>query len=164
MISFEVPGIPNSQPRQRHTLRRTKTGKTFIQNYTPQDAPVNSYKAVVRLCCRFAMREKKLIEGPIEMQLVFIFPRSKSQTWKNKPMHRMEHTKKPDLDNLEKAILDALNGVAWVDDSQVCRVLKEKLIASGDESPRAIVRIRPYVLRANDGSSQNSPPRSEPAR
>lgn len=110
------------------------------------------------------MRDKKLIEGPIEMQLVFIFPRSKSQHWKNKPMHRIEHTKKPDLDNLEKAILDALNGVAWVDDSQVCRVLKEKVIASGSESPRAIVRIRPYVLRAHDGSSQTNPLRPEPAR
>lgn len=162
MISFEVPGVPNSQPRQRHALRRTKAGKTFIHNYTDEKHPVNTYKAVVRLCCKSAMRSIELMSGPVEMQLLFVFPRSKAQTTKNKPMHRLPHAKKPDLDNLEKAILDALNGVAWVDDSQVCKVLKEKIIAAGDEQPRTIVRIRPYVLRDCDGSTKNTSARSEP--
>ena len=31
--------------------------------------------------------------------------------------------KRGDLDNLAKAILDGLNGVAWIDDSQVCQLL-----------------------------------------
>jgi Holliday junction resolvase RusA-like endonuclease len=33
---------------------------------------------------------------------------------------------RPDIDNLEKAVLDALKGVAWKDDTQVARVVKEK--------------------------------------
>lgn len=34
--------------------------------------------------------------------------------------------KKPDADNLAKSVLDALNGVAWVDDSQIVRLKAEK--------------------------------------
>jgi Holliday junction resolvase RusA-like endonuclease len=33
---------------------------------------------------------------------------------------------KPDGDNLAKAALDGLKGIAWADDSQVCRLLVEK--------------------------------------
>lgn len=43
-----------------------------------------------------------------------------------------------DIDNLEKAVLDALNGVAWHDDSQVVRVVKSK--SYGTEA-RTTVRI-----------------------
>jgi Holliday junction resolvase RusA-like endonuclease len=45
---------------------------------------------------------------------------------------------RPDIDNLEKAVLDALNGVAWKDDTQVARVVKEKTY--GTEG-RTTVRI-----------------------
>ena len=36
------------------------------------------------------------------------------------------HTKKIDCDNLCKTILDALNGIAYDDDKQVCRLYVEK--------------------------------------
>ena len=37
------------------------------------------------------------------------------------------HAKKPDLDNLVKAVLDALNGVAFEDDSRICSISAVKL-------------------------------------
>lgn len=48
----------------------------------------------------------------------------------------MIHTKKPDLDNLEKTILDALNGVFYRDDSIIWSVTKEKLY-----SPRPRIEV-----------------------
>lgn len=48
---------------------------------------------------------------------------------------------KPDLDNVAKVILDALNGIAYHDDSQVSRLLIEKRYA---EEPRVEVMIE-YV-------------------
>ena len=36
-------------------------------------------------------------------------------------------TKKPDIDNIEKIIEDALNGLAYKDDSQIVEVFKRKI-------------------------------------
>ena len=45
----------------------------------------------------------------------------------------IKHTVKPDCDNLVKAILDALNGVAWYDDAQIVdlQVKKEYSLTGG---------------------------------
>ena len=54
---------------------------------------------------------------------------------------RMEYTGDPpwlDLDNLAKAILDAIKGYAFHDDAQVCRLLVER--APG-ERERILVRV-----------------------
>ena len=48
-------------------------------------------------------------------------------------------TKKPDIDNIMKIVLDALNGVAYYDDSQVCRVNFMKMYS---ENPRLKILIR----------------------
>lgn len=39
-----------------------------------------------------------------------------------KRVTRKAWTSKPDADNIAKAVLDALNGVAWADDAQVVRL------------------------------------------
>ena len=38
-------------------------------------------------------------------------------------------TKKPDVDNIAKAILDSLNGIAYRDDSQIVELNMKKLYA-----------------------------------
>lgn len=45
-------------------------------------------------------------------------------------MHRTNHTKKPDADNLEKFLNDALKGVIWRDDAQLSWVLRSKTQSS----------------------------------
>ena len=49
------------------------------------------------------------------------------------------HTKKCDCDNLAKSILDSLNGIAYDDDSQVCRLIVEKIYG---ENPRVEVKLK----------------------
>ena len=68
-------------------------------------------------------------------------PRPKNKVWKRKPMPRYWHTKRPDLDNLVKAVLDALNGLAWRDDAQIHTLNISKVVAAGDEQPHVQVRI-----------------------
>ena len=48
------------------------------------------------------------------------------------------HTKRPDCDNLAKSILDALNGIAYDDDSQICSLSVFKFY--GDE-PRVEISL-----------------------
>jgi Holliday junction resolvase RusA-like endonuclease len=52
------------------------------------------------------------------------------------------HEKKPDLDNLLKALKDALTGLAWRDDSQVCQCYCEKRYANHDEQPHATITVK----------------------
>lgn len=143
MITFEVPGLPVAQPRQRHAMRRTKTGKFMVVNYIAEKDPINAFKAAVGLVAKQHIRTP--ITGPVRVELEFYFPRPKALIYKNKPMIRAWKTSKPDLDNLEKSTWDAMNGIAWHDDAQVCESVKRKVICSGSESARVIISIGPIT-------------------
>ena len=82
----------------------------------------------------FGFKIKKLVtmhDGPVIIDLEFNFKKPKS--WSKKKKAEADwHTSKPDMDNLEKSVLDALNGIAYKDDSQVCKVTKEKKWAEED--------------------------------
>ena len=43
--------------------------------------------------------------------------------------NKVRPTKKPDIDNIIKAVLDALNGIAYKDDTQVVQVMAQKKYA-----------------------------------
>ncbi|KJU83118.1 Endodeoxyribonuclease, RusA-like protein, partial [Candidatus Magnetobacterium bavaricum] len=73
----------------------------------------------------------------LQMQLTFYLPRPKSL-----PRKVTEHTKRPDLDNLGKAIMDALNKVAYYDDSQIVDLHKKKVYTQGDIKPGVRIQIR----------------------
>jgi Holliday junction resolvase RusA-like endonuclease len=67
-----------------------------------------------------------LLDCPLRVDLVFNMPRPQAHygTGKNslilKSWAPKRHTKKPDIDNLRKLVMDALTGVIWRDDSIVC--------------------------------------------
>jgi Holliday junction resolvase RusA-like endonuclease len=48
-----------------------------------------------------------------------------------------------DIDNLEKAVYDALNQIVYVDDRQICEVHARKIIVARGEEPRVEVTIEP---------------------
>jgi len=51
---------------------------------------------------------------PVRLGLLFVMPRAQSEPKRTRP-----HTRKPDADKLTRAILDALSGTLFRDDSQV---------------------------------------------
>jgi Holliday junction resolvase RusA-like endonuclease len=113
-----------------------------VRNYTPASHPINAFKFELR-----SLFEGQIIAGPCYCHITAIFPRPKSKTKKTGTNPRLPHTSKPDTDNLAKAVCDALNGVAWKDDSQVCRLTVTKLVAAADEESRTIVEVGEYVGR-----------------
>lgn len=127
-----VIGTPISQPRQRHAVIAG-----HVRNYTPSDHPVNFFKSEIR-----SKWEWHVIEGPVSCEITAIFPRPKSKTKKRGPNEWYWHTSRPDADNVSKAVMDALNGVAWKDDSQVSGLMVIKKVASGDELARTEVTVR----------------------
>ena len=132
-LAFNVPCVPVAQPRQRHRV----VGK-FVQNFTPVKHPVNAFKAACQSAADSVYRGAPW-DGPIRMDLVFVFPRPKRLLWKSRQMPRVWHTAKPDRDNCMKSLMDSLEGRIFRNDSQVCAGDVQKWIASGDEQPHVEV-------------------------
>lgn len=114
MIRFTVHGEPVAAARAKYTNQRGR-----VWAYDPQKS--RNYKQYVRVIAKLAgINEPKL--GPIKLSVQFY--RSIPQTWTKKKQKlaadgTLKPTTKPDLDNLIKAVQDALNGIAYADDRQI---------------------------------------------
>jgi Holliday junction resolvase RusA-like endonuclease len=122
VIRFYVPGLPQGKGRARFSTRGG-----FARAFTPLKTVL--YESLIAVAGQEAMDERPLIEGPIYLNITAVFPVPPSWTKRRKSevaSGAAWHTSKPDGDNIAKAVGDALNGVAWKDDSQValCKVLK----------------------------------------
>lgn len=65
------------------------------------------------------------------------------------------HTTKPDIDKLARAVLDALTGIAWVDDSQVLSLSCIKRYVLEHERPGVTIRLRPCYAHGDVASAYN---------
>ena len=71
-------------------------------------------------------------EGALKAEITFGIPIPKRVSKKRREemvLGRDSPTRRPDLDNLVKAVMDALNGVAYRDDSQIVTVVGRKRYA-----------------------------------
>lgn len=97
-----------------------------------QPERVTSFKQLIRLHALGQIPAGfLLLTGPLCMEADFIFPPKKSM--RKKDLKCLEDggiiykTTKPDLtDNLMKGCCDALTGVIWRDDAQICMVHSRK--------------------------------------
>jgi Holliday junction resolvase RusA-like endonuclease len=87
-------------------------------------------------------RPEKPFAGAIEVQVAFCMPRPKSHYRKGilRPDAPHFHTGRPDLDNLLKAVMDAIGDThaVWIDDAQVSRVAAAKIYS---DTPGAVITI-----------------------
>ena len=113
-ITIPITPVPKARPRF------TRYGHTYTPKKTADyEKAVAEYWRQATKGFRYD-REQALI-----VNLVFGMPIPKSTSKSKTELMAngtIRPTKKPDVDNLAKAVMDALNGVAWVDDSQVVRV------------------------------------------
>lgn len=132
--SFTVPGIPVAKGRPRVTIRGGRP-----RAYTPEKT--EKYENLVRLAFIEKYGEAVPASGPITIEIDAFFPIPKSFS-KNKRQRALlglvQKTTKPDLDNVQKAILDGLNGVAFADDSQIYEIHARKAFST---TPRADIVI-----------------------
>jgi Holliday junction resolvase RusA-like endonuclease len=122
MITFTIPGQPVGKGRAR-------VGKVggFSRLYTPEKTV--SYESLVGYSAAQAMAGQPLLEGAVSVRLRIEvqIPASWSKVKQQRALAGSEHpTTKPDIDNVEKAVFDGMNGVVWKDDVQVVDVAKSK--------------------------------------
>jgi len=115
-IEFIVLGVPKAQARHRHT----SAGK-FVRTYDPTATEKQDFAVVVQ---QYAPPTP--FTGPISVSWTAYFPRPKSHYRTGKYAGQLKdnapvwHITRPDRDNVDKFILDALSGIFWKNDSQVC--------------------------------------------
>ena len=118
--------------KQRH-----RAGKGF--SYTP--AKTVNYENLVQLIYQEAYAGQKMLEGPMAIRIDAWFGIPKSTSKKKKALMlegKIRPTKRPDIDNIEKIIADALEGLAYANDSCIVKAQVEKWYA---EIPRVEVRL-----------------------
>lgn len=125
MIAFNVPGEPVGKARPRVTL---SGGRAHA--YTP--AKTAQYEQLVAVYAHAAMKNAPLLEHPVRVHLGIYC--KVPGTWSKKKRTdalsgRERPAKKPDIDNVAKGIFDGMNGIVWVDDSQIVELVCAKYYA-----------------------------------
>ena len=125
--TFEITPVPQGRPRF------VKRGN-FVQAYDPKTS--KEFKEKLK---ELALQQSPaLSERALEVSIVFYMsiPKSKPKKWRESPP---AHVVKGDIDNVIKGTLDALTGILWKDDSQICMLSAHKVYSN---SPRIEMVIR----------------------
>lgn len=86
-------------------------------------------KEYVRSC--IPKQDFPLFKGPLLVICHFQIPSPKHVLKRRRQfLNHFPHTKRPDGDNLEKFLNDALNGIVWSDDSHIAWLLRSKSITA----------------------------------
>ncbi len=133
MIHITIPGPPRGKGRPRFTSRGG-----FARAYT--DKKTRDYEKTVAEYAILAMEGQPPLSGALRVELRAYFPIPKSWTKAKKIAAAngdIHHLTKPDADNILK-VLDALNGVAFEDDKQICDA---RIIKDYSNDPRLEIQI-----------------------
>ncbi len=132
MVEFFVAGIPQQKGSKRPGWNK-KTGKGYVRDTNPKAA---NWQTTVSLVAQ-DHKQSPLWEGPIWMTLCFYLPRPKAVSMKKRPYPITI----PDLDKLVRTVADALTGVVYSDDNQICWLNLKKLYADGEKTPGVSILI-----------------------
>jgi len=133
LVLVEIPGEPVAQGRPRLAVLHG-----HARAYDPAKSRV--WKGVAQMFMRDAMGERAPLDGALEVEISATWSCPVSATKRDGAVRRLR-AKKPDAENVAKAVLDAGNGVLWGDDAQVARLVVTKWTAARGERPGVAVRV-----------------------
>jgi Holliday junction resolvase RusA-like endonuclease len=146
-VTVVIPGPPFSQPRPRARAR----GR-FAQVYEPKEAKL--WKGVAQVHMQQALREAGLgapaYTGPVEIEIVAVFPCPVGDHRKREPIGRRPYVGSKDWDNVGKAVCDAANSLLYVDDRLIARAHVECWVAAQGEAPYVRFVVREWSLGGGD--------------
>lgn len=126
MTTYQVFGTPQGKARPRF-----RTFGKFVQTYTPQKT--RAYEDEIAICAREAMGSSPPLETPVSVYIYIAMPVPQSYSKKRREAclsNDEKPIKKPDADNVAKAFLDSMNGIVYLDDSQVTQLFIKKTYES----------------------------------
>ncbi len=123
IYEFEVEGNIIGKERPRVNMYTCTV-------YTPNKT--KDYENYIRQCFKIKYPKHDAIEGRVQIELI-AYLKIPANTSKKKMADmldgRISPTKKPDIDNIAKSVLDAMNKYIIVDDNQVSKISIEKRYA-----------------------------------
>ncbi|WP_215754228.1 RusA family crossover junction endodeoxyribonuclease [Acetobacter sp. P5B1] len=140
-----VPGMDQDHPR---ILTICVPGKAvgkgrprFGNGRTYTDKKTENAEAWIRHCA-VSQVGSPCLEGAlaVQMEIYVAVPASWAKKKREAALSgSLRATGRPDVDNVSKAFLDALNGIVWKDDAQVCDLRVVRLYA---EIPQTVLTTR----------------------
>lgn len=116
-LTFNVLPVAKGRPRfKRKFNRQTKLGFTSVR--TP--LKTKQFEQLIQILTKKQIGNHKPFDAPVQVAIAFGFIAPV------KPKFAPEHAIRPDLDNLVKSVMDALNGLVWTDDSLVWKLMAIK--------------------------------------
>lgn len=119
---FTIPGKVQAKQRPRFNGKFAYTQRETV-----------AYENWVKTCYLEKYKGQKLLEKPLKVKIIAYYDIPKSTSKKKQKMmldNEIFPTIKPDADNIAKSILDSLNGIAYLDDKQVVKLIVEKYYAT----------------------------------
>ena len=137
-LTLIVPGQPVAKGRARTVVNRGR-----VHSFTP--AKTANYENLVRMAFVEKYPNHVPLEGPIMLSIRAFFMAPKYLIKKHAHEVAQEtilHISRPDLSNIFKSVEDALNGVAFADDSAVCIYGPDQSMKLYSVMPRVEISIQ----------------------
>jgi Holliday junction resolvase RusA-like endonuclease len=115
ILTYMVEGNPIGKGRPKFARRGN-----FVSAYTP--TKTRDYESVIKDAAQKAMGSNELLETPVTVAIYITVPIPQSYSKKRSEacLNGSEKPiKKPDIDNIAKCFLDAMNEIVYKDDTQV---------------------------------------------
>lgn len=127
-VVISIPGEPRGKGAPRHAAVMGRDGRPVMANGRPiiakhTDRKTGEYMGKIAALAQLAMKGRAPFEGPVHVAMVVRMEIPASwPDWKRVAAAKglIGPDKKPDEDNVKKAVYDAFTGVVWNDDVQVC--------------------------------------------
>jgi len=154
MIRFRVFGVPqptgSKKPflicKKGGAIAKTKGGFPIINTVDTNHAKAKGWTKLVKDAAKKVF-DSQPIDSPIRLEIMFFLPRPKyhfgtgRNAGKLKPASPRQHITKPDVTKILRCTEDALTGILWVDDCQVCFTTIGKAYATDDEPAGADILV-----------------------
>lgn len=169
-IEFFVAGTPRARPRERHGVRTLRSGKVVSCTYRPTKIRISKktgkptpeslawaraeqwYRDVAWAVRPYLPAQPW--DGPVRCEIEVYFERPERLLKKGCPDGLIWYTAKPDRDNTDKSVLDALTKAGlWRDDAQVCDGPVRKFYAERGAGPGVRI-IAERIVGGSEAATQ----------
>lgn len=159
-VRFFVPGEPKPAGSKRGFVvqKQGERPRAVVTDVTGQRG--RDWRSDIRTAAEHAMKQATPLEGALGAQLTFYMKRPWGHYGSGKNLNRLKpaapfwHTSRPDVDKLSRAVLDALKGIVWLDDSQVAWKLASKPYANRHLGRQYGAEVVVFPIVGNNASQE----------